>query len=69
MKTYVVTERHSVLLGAGIVFQANPEDVAGALANGAIVEVAQQQAQKAAENAQKSNTPQSTPSNQATQPA
>lgn len=39
MKTYVVMPGHTVALGAGTVFQAEPERVAGALRAGAIQEV------------------------------
>jgi len=39
VKTYVVMPGHTVALGAGIVFQADPERVAGALRAGAIQEV------------------------------
>lgn len=39
MKTYVVMPGHTVALGAGTVFQADPERVAGALRAGAIQEI------------------------------
>lgn len=64
MKTYVVTERHAVTLGPGTVFAADPADVAGALREGAIVEVQQAVAEQPKEgqaqgNAQASQSAQS----------